>query len=306
MTPEGALAAMMSGRELGLTAMQSLRAFCIVKGKPTLWADSMVAVVRASGLCDSWETIESTPTTCTIATRRKGSKRDQTRTWTADDARRAKLGGDTWASYPAQMLRHRCASDLARDVYPDVLLGIYAREEIESDTAQRTAYDTAQPAHVEAEAADAPQGSRAWAVYVDRIGHADSLKGIHTLYADLLAGLHEESVEPTCYTEDSDGHPGAYTLAVQRVAALGHHLAASERTALLGVNGAALARWIDTSALVIDTDALRDRTVTAAAWWLTHKGDMGRAEAGIVYMTMARRLAATAPTSARSRPRRLR
>lgn len=131
MNAQGAFAAIMSGGELGLTAMQSLRAFAIVKGKPTLWADAMVAVVRASGLCESWETIESTPERCEIVTRRVGSKRDQHRVWTRADAERAKLlGSDTWKMYPAQMLRHRCASDLARDVYPDVLLGVYSQEEM--------------------------------------------------------------------------------------------------------------------------------------------------------------------------------
>jgi hypothetical protein len=131
MTPQGAFACIMSGAELGMTAMQSLRAYVIVKGKPTLWADAMVAVVLASGLCEEWDTIETTAERCEIVTRRKGSKREQRRVWTPVEAGRAKLlGSDTWKMYPAQMLRHRCASDLARDVYPDVLLGVYSQEEM--------------------------------------------------------------------------------------------------------------------------------------------------------------------------------
>jgi hypothetical protein len=122
-----------TGHELGLSPAQSLRGIYVVKGKPVLAADTMVAVVRRSGLCESWRTVESTPERCTITTRRKGETHDAERTWTIADAKRAGLlTNGTWGAYPAAMLRHRCASDLAREVYPDVILGMYDPEEMES------------------------------------------------------------------------------------------------------------------------------------------------------------------------------
>jgi hypothetical protein len=53
------------------------------------------------------------------------------------DAQRARLaGGDSmYAKYPKTMLRHRAAAELARQVYPDIVLGLYAeaeREDIEA------------------------------------------------------------------------------------------------------------------------------------------------------------------------------
>lgn len=130
---EEAAMIIITGHELGLSPAQSLRGIYVVKGKPVLAADTMVAVVRRSGLCESWRTVESTPERCTITTRRKGETRDAERTWTIADAKRAGLlTNGTWGAYPAAMLRHRCAADLARQEYPDVILGMYDPEEMES------------------------------------------------------------------------------------------------------------------------------------------------------------------------------
>jgi hypothetical protein len=132
-TPAEAVVILMTGQELGLSPMQSLRGIYVVKGKPVLAADTMIAVVRRSGLCESWRIVESTPERCTITTRRKGETHDAERTWTIADAKRAGLlTNGTWGAYPAAMLRHRCASDLARQEYPDVILGMYDPEEMES------------------------------------------------------------------------------------------------------------------------------------------------------------------------------
>ena len=133
---EEAAMLIITGHELGLSPAQSLRGIYVVSGKPVLSADLMVAVVRRSGLCESWRTVESTATRCTITTRRKGETHDATRTWTMDDAKRAGITGKgTWSAYPAAMLRHRCAADLAREVFPDVLMGLYDPEEMEPSPA---------------------------------------------------------------------------------------------------------------------------------------------------------------------------
>lgn len=131
--PEEALVILLTGRELGLGAMASLRGIYVVSGRPVLSADLMVAAVRRSGLCRSWRTVESTPERCTVETLRVGEEHPASKTWTSADARRAGLGGKgVWQQYPAQMLRHRCAADLAREVYPDVILGLYTPEEMDA------------------------------------------------------------------------------------------------------------------------------------------------------------------------------
>lgn len=130
--PEEAAVILLTGQELGLSPMQSLRGIYVVSGRPVLAADTMVAVVRRSGLCESWRTVESTAERCEIWTLRKGDEVVSKRVWTMADAKRAGITGkQTWAQYPAAMLRHRCAADLAREVYPDVILGMYDPEELE-------------------------------------------------------------------------------------------------------------------------------------------------------------------------------
>jgi hypothetical protein len=127
-----ALVILMTGRDLGLSSMQALRGIYVVQGKPVLSADLMVAAVISSDKCEYWQSIESTPERCTIETKRRGARGPVRKTWTAEDARRAELTGKgTWKQYPAQMLRHRCAADLAREVYSDLLLGIYSPDEID-------------------------------------------------------------------------------------------------------------------------------------------------------------------------------
>lgn len=131
--PEEAAVILLTGRELGLSPMQSLRGIYVVNGAPVLSSDLLVAVVRRSGLCASWRVVESTPDACTITTIRQGESESTTKTWTMLDAKRAQVTGKPiWSQYPAQMLRHRCAADLAREVYPDVVLGLYTPEEMDS------------------------------------------------------------------------------------------------------------------------------------------------------------------------------
>ena len=135
--PEEAAVILLTGRELGLSPMQSLRGIYVVSGTPVLSADLLVAVVRRSGLCASWRVVESTPERCTITTQRSGESEPTSKTWTMADARRANVTSKPiWAQYPAQMLRHRCAADLAREVYPDVVLGLYTPEELEREPVQ--------------------------------------------------------------------------------------------------------------------------------------------------------------------------
>lgn len=90
------------------------------------------------------------------------------RVWTMGDAKRAGITGKgTWAAYPAAMLRHRCAADLAREVYPDVLLGLYDPEEL-------------------GDAPDAPQSAdvvQAPASWRDDLSACESLRDVRGAYA---------------------------------------------------------------------------------------------------------------------------
>jgi len=133
-SPQAAGMLICAGLEIGLTPMQALLGMHMVEGRPTLAADTIVAlVVRRTDVCEYWRPIESTAERHTIETKRRGPEfQPVRRTWTMDDAKRAGLAGKViWQRYPADMLRHRCATALAREVFPDVIAGMaYTREEI--------------------------------------------------------------------------------------------------------------------------------------------------------------------------------
>lgn len=120
---------MLSGQELGLTPMTSLRSFHIIKGRPVMSSDAMVAIVLGSGKAEYFRRVEATDKSVTYATKRRGET-EQRCTWTMDMARTAGLAAkDNWRAHPRQMLASRCKTELARDVYPDVLAGCMELDE---------------------------------------------------------------------------------------------------------------------------------------------------------------------------------
>lgn len=135
-TPQEAFARMATGRELGLSMMQSLRGVYLVEGRPALDASLMHALCEQAADCEYFRCTESTEERATYETKRRGQE-PQTLTFTLKDADRAGLlnrGSDpkknNWNKYPKEMLRARAKSGLARMVYPDKLFGLYSREEL--------------------------------------------------------------------------------------------------------------------------------------------------------------------------------
>ncbi len=121
----------MAGQELGLYSMASLRSFNIISGKPVMTADAMVAVVLGSGKAEYFRRLgEGTATSVTYVTKRRGEP-EQKCTWTLEMAKQAALyQKDNWRTFPRAMLASRAKSELARDVYPDVLAGCFTVDEI--------------------------------------------------------------------------------------------------------------------------------------------------------------------------------
>ena len=133
-TPEAAFAVICTGRELGLTAMQSLRSIHIIEGKPTMSADLMVALVKRSAACRYFRLVESTAERAVYETARRDDPEPTRLAFTMAEARDAGVAGkDNWRKFPAAMLRARAASALVRAVYPDVLLGVYDSDSGELD-----------------------------------------------------------------------------------------------------------------------------------------------------------------------------
>ena len=136
-SPDAVLATILAGRELGMPAIVSLRAFHIVEGQPRLSAEALRARVISSGKAKFFRCTERTAKSATFETQR-GDDPVQTLTYTVDDARAAWTKGEDkflasgWGKHSADMCVARASSKLARLVYPDVTLGLYAVEEFDS------------------------------------------------------------------------------------------------------------------------------------------------------------------------------
>ncbi len=124
------IVSILAGAELGLAPMASIRGVHIISGKPVLAADTMMGLCLGSGLAEYFSQIETTDTSITFETKRKGAPTPQRCTWTIEMAKRAGIYKNTWLAYPRQMLAARCKAELARLVFPDLLAGVYDPDEI--------------------------------------------------------------------------------------------------------------------------------------------------------------------------------
>lgn len=130
-TPEQGLMIMLAGRDLGFSYTQSLRAFQVIKGKPSLSADAMVAVcLSRKDLCEYFTCTAKSAASVTWETKRVGSPASS-ETFTIEDAKKAGLLNDMYQKYPTRMLSARCKAFLARDVYPELLMGLYDPDELQ-------------------------------------------------------------------------------------------------------------------------------------------------------------------------------
>lgn len=137
-TPEKVFLVMTTGAELGIPPTTALRMISIVKGKPVIAADLMVAMVLSKRVAEYFEIDTIDEKQCTVRTKRTGRPEQKT-TFSMEDAARAKLlnkgeakgtaDESNWAKYPADMLYHRASARLARRVFPDVVGGLYCPEE---------------------------------------------------------------------------------------------------------------------------------------------------------------------------------
>lgn len=129
--PHDILVTLITGRELGLSPMQSVRGMHVIEGKAVMSADTMAGLVMShSDVCEYLRLVESTEKLALYETKRKGAPEPVRLAFTIEDAARAGLTGkDNWKKYPAAMLRARALSSICRAVYPDFVAGVYEPDE---------------------------------------------------------------------------------------------------------------------------------------------------------------------------------
>jgi hypothetical protein len=139
-TPDQALALMLVAQAEGRHPASAAKEYHIIKGRPALKADAMLARFQQAGGSVSWEERSDAKVSAKFSHPQGG---ELVVTWTLEDAKRAGLAsGDNWRKYPRQMLSARVVSEGVRAVFPSVVSGLYTPEEVQD-------FDTKAPIKVE-------------------------------------------------------------------------------------------------------------------------------------------------------------
>lgn len=141
--------AIICGREVGLSVMQSVQSIAVINSRPTIWGDALPALIQASGKAaeiEEWIEADGKKLTgadmakpmgknwvavCRVV--RKGDPIPKFGRFSYEQASVAKLIGKQgpWSNYPARMLQMRARAFCFRDAFADVLGGIGVAEEVQ-------------------------------------------------------------------------------------------------------------------------------------------------------------------------------
>lgn len=134
--PESVVAAILTGREMGIGPMQSLRQIHMIDGRPAFAADLMLAKMRQGGLMILDSSIDDER--AWIKAKRRDTGEEASVEWRYEEAtqimRKGKplSDGVNWKNYRQDMLWARCVGRLARRLGSDLLGGlVYSKEEME-------------------------------------------------------------------------------------------------------------------------------------------------------------------------------
>lgn len=170
--PEKCFAAIYKGASIGLDAFTSLQRIAVVNGRATIWGDAALAVVRNTGELihfreyfgvwvnknDLSEDELKDPENSEMLKKFNGIIRKSAfldtsnekcgaacelkrlngelilQFFTISDAKTAGLWNqNVWKTYPQRMIMYRARAYALRDAFPDVLEGLYLKEEIDGD-----------------------------------------------------------------------------------------------------------------------------------------------------------------------------
>jgi hypothetical protein len=132
--PASCMLAIQCGAEIGLAPLQSLQSIAVVNGRPSVYGDAALALVKASPVCEYvTESIEGDgdQMTAICTAKRRGYPQPTVVRFTVADAKKASLWGKSgpWTQYPKRMLQMRARGFALRDCFPDVLKGLVTAEE---------------------------------------------------------------------------------------------------------------------------------------------------------------------------------
>lgn len=117
-----------AGAEYGLPPVVSMTGINVIKGRVTLSANTMAAIMKRAGY--KLKVRFDGENRCVITVRDPDGEDLGESSFSMDDARRAGLGGENWKKFPRNMLFARAVSNAARWFAPEVLTGAITPEEL--------------------------------------------------------------------------------------------------------------------------------------------------------------------------------
>lgn len=163
--PANVLWAMDLADALGVPFPQVMQTMVVMRGRMTMSADLMAAVVRRAG--HKLRVREQGMSVTAALVRQDDPDYEFTATWDEAKARQAGLWGQRgpWTQYPTQMLRSRAITEVCRQGASDALAGtVYTAEELQggdATTSATPATDTSPAPAEELQGDDAKDRSRA-------------------------------------------------------------------------------------------------------------------------------------------------
>lgn len=122
------------GRQIGLNAFMSISSIAVMNGRPSIYGDAALALVRSKGVLEDFEEFfegEGDSLTAVCRVKRKGAARERVERFSVADAKKANLWGKKgpWTEYTRRQLMFRARSFCLRDEFGDVLSGMILTEE---------------------------------------------------------------------------------------------------------------------------------------------------------------------------------
>lgn len=151
--PHDIMVAVQMGMEVGLRPMTALQNIGVINGKPGLYGEIILGMIRGAGVMDesafaeSFERDRDGNVVAAVSTMARVGGAPRTERFSVEDAKQAGLwmSGVGWKKYPRDMLLWKARHRNEKALFSDVTHGLVPRELLEGDQPERTVEQIERP-----------------------------------------------------------------------------------------------------------------------------------------------------------------
>lgn len=187
----GIFAIVQKARTLNVDPMDALNGgLYSVNGKVEMSAQMMTQLIRQSGHSLTKDS-RSNDVVCILHGKRKDNGDTWVESFSIEDAQRAGIykQNSPWSKFPRNMLYARALSNLARQLFADVIKGCYVEGEISRAVALDAVIETPQPQTIEAENISVADAPKLPIISEDQYGELNDLIGEDDEYRSKIEGF---------------------------------------------------------------------------------------------------------------------